>query len=307
MPQQPTSTFGSRQLSDMVAAVYAGIRRKSTDPLQGLDNASIKSYIAKWDCFFVEAARWNFQGYQRTKIIQHFSRTTVQSDFAANAAYIDLTDNTGGTAAGGRISINRDEIDYTAMNAPNVGHSITISAADGAFTPDIGHVAGELVEFLMPAPADLARPGVMWAMQAGGNSSGSKFYPQDWRNNYAPRSQTYFYKNGYFYLPEGYMTANFQCNYWRKGFKVTKDDDYMQCPEKWDNFVKFCAIAECHLILKEYAEATKMYKLAGAPTDDDAEPIGLLQTAMAEDAEQTDDPDDTFMPDVAYLNVPNMP
>jgi hypothetical protein len=189
-------------------------------------------------------------------------------------------------------------VDYTAKDNPNVGYSVTI----GTKTPDVAHSSGELVEFLVALPSNCGKAGELWYM-ASGNSAGTRLKHLDWREDYWPMSGSYTTKDNYLYLPAGYSSTNLQLQYWKKGMKVVEGDS-LQCPEKWDNFVKWCAMADILMNLKEYAEATKLYAMAGAPTENNLNPIGLIQSAASQDAQQTDSQFETFDPEVTVLDLP---
>ena len=300
---QPTTQFGNTTLSAMRLIVYKGLRRESSDPVQGLDQTSMNAYINKWDAFFKEYARWNFQGFRKTKIVQWKQSNTVYSNFTTAATYIDITSNANAAADGGRISINRDEIDYSAKDTPNSGKSVTVSTATDALGIDVNHDAGEIVEFLTAVPADFNKPGEIWLMNTSGNSAGQKLKHKDQRDRYWPLAGTYYYHNGYLYLPQGTPSQNMQLHYWSKGMKLVNDGDNLQTPEKWQDFVKYCAMAECYIALKEFAEADKLFELAGAPTKNNPEPTGLLQFAVAQDAIQTDSQDEIFEPEQVPQNL----
>lgn len=299
---QPTTAFGNRSLEDMRNLVYAGIRRKSTDPLTGLSATFVNGYIAKWDAFFVDAARWNFDTFKRQKMIAFKSGTSIYSAYTSGDAYIELTDNTNAASGGGRISINGDLVDYSAKDTPTSGKSITLTAAgDGVYTPDIDHVAGERVEFLVEAPSDLGKPGEIWVVPSGGIAT-AKFTHKSWREMPIPRGRYYTYLDGFLIFPQNLNSMTLQLHYWKKGLKLASGEN-LQTPEKWDDFVKYAAMAECYIITKEFDKAAEMFALAGAPTPGNPDPIGLLQHAMAEDAEQTDSEDDVFIPDLGSYHL----
>lgn len=277
----------------MRAAVYAEIRRKSTDPITGINSDSINDYIAKWDAFFVNAARWNFQGFRKTKIVQHVTATTLYSALATSDLYAELTTNAT-IPTSGRMCINRDEIDWSAKDSPTSGRSVTISTATDALTADIAHSAGEIVEFLVPVPSDFGKPGEVWLMNSSGNSGGSRLVHRDWRSRYWPLTGTYFHKDGYLYMPANTATQYMQLSYWKKGMKLASDSESLQTPEKWDNFVRWCAAAQCHMTLGQFKQADELFKRAGVNIDGNLQNVGLLQTAISEDAQQTDSENEIF-------------
>lgn len=299
---QPTTAFGNSTRATIRAAVYAGIRRLSSDPVQGLSTSDVNGYIAKWDAFFVDSARWNFQGFKKTKIVEYWGRTTLYSALATSDTYIELTSNAS-IPTSGRVSINRDEIDYSGKNTPTSGRSITISTATDALGVDVSHIAGEYVEFLTATPSDFGKPGVIWVMSSSGNSAGSRLRPMDTREQYWPRSGYYFYNAGYLYLPEGYSNSRLQLHYWRKGMKLNSDTDNLQTPEKWESFVIWCSMAECYIRLSEFDKSTKLFNMAGVNLEGNVLSSGLLIDAISLDAEQSDDYE-VFEPSTTYLDLP---
>ncbi|MBX4215331.1 hypothetical protein KW797_00050 [Candidatus Parcubacteria bacterium] len=283
--------------------VYAGIRRKATDPLAGLSATFVNQYIAKWDCFFVDYARWNLPTFKKQKVVNYYSGTSIYSALTTSALYAELTDNTYAASGGGRISVNGDLIDYSAKDTPTSGKSVTISTATGALTADIAHVAGERVEFLVPVPSDFGKPGEMWFMNAGSKAS-SKLSHKDWRDSPIPIGRFYTFHDGYLILPQNLSTQNFQLHYWKKGLKAVASDS-LQCPEQMDDVVKYGAMAECYLITKEFDMAAKMFKLAGLPNplDPGADMNGLLQYYAGLNAEQTNSGDEVFIPELGSLHM----
>lgn len=299
---QPTTAFTYTSLEDMRARVYAGIRRKSTDPLAGLSQSSINEYIAKWDAYFVDYARWNFPGFKRQRQVNFKSGTTLGSAVSAGDAVAELTSNANAESGGGRISINGDLVDYTAKDTPNSGTSITTSTT-APFAIDVDHAAGLRVEFLIPVPSDFGIPGEMFYIYSGSVSS-SKLTHVDWRMATHPLGQTYTHHDGYLLLPQNLSTQVFQLHYWKKGFKVIAGDD-LQTPAKWDDIVKYAAMGECYIITKEFELASNMFKLAGVPNpiDPGESPNGLLQHAAGLDAEQTDSRDEVFLAELGSYHL----
>lgn len=298
---QPTTAFSHKTLEDMRNLVYAGIRRKSSDPLTGLSQSFVDGYIAKWDAYFVDAAKWNFDTFKRQKIVAFKSGTTLGEDWDSGDLYLELDDNTDASATGGRVLINGDLVDYTAKGTPNAATSITISTATGALTPDVSHVEGERVEYLIPAPSDFGKPGEMWFQQSGSKAT-SKLVHRDWREMPIPIGRFYTYHDGFLILPQNMNEQNFQLHYWKKGMKPVAGDS-LQTPAKHDDFVRYCAMAECYIVTKEMDKANEMFALAGAPTPNNPQPVGLLQQAIADDSEQTDSRDEVFEPDLGSYHM----
>lgn len=297
---QPTTVFGNKTLEAMRNLVYAGIRRKASDPLAGLSATFVDGYIAKWDAYFVDYARWNFDTFKRQRIVAFKSGTTLADDLDLGDTSALLTSNDNASASG-RISINGDLIDYTGVDTPTAGQSITLATAAGTQTPDIDHVTGERVEFLIAAPSDFGKPGEMWYMHAGAKAS-DKILHRDWRDMPIPIGRFYTYHDGYLILPQNLNAQNFQLHYWKKAMKPVAGDS-LQTPERHDDFVRYCAMAECYIIMKDFDEANKMFALAGAPTPNNPEPIGILQHAVAHDAEQTNSVDEVFIPDLGTFHM----
>mgnify|MGYP006931607560 CR=1 FL=1 len=277
----------------MRAAVYAEIRRKNTDPVTGINADSINDYIAKWDAFFVNAARWNFQGFKKIKIVEHWTATTLYEDFEVGDTYAELTTNAN-IPNSGRMSINRDEVDYTAKDTPTSGKSVTISTATDALTQDVDHDDGEIVEFLTPVPSDFGKPGEIWLMNVSGNSGGSKMKHVDWRDRYWPLTGTYTHKEGYLYLPANTPSVQMQLNYWKKGMKLTSDSESLQTPEKWDNFVRWASAAQAHMTLGQTKQANDLFSAAGVSIYGEVLNSGLLNLAIGEDSSQSDSLDEVF-------------
>ena len=159
------------------------------------------------------------------------------------------------------------------------------------------------MEYLVAAPDDFGKPGEMWLMDDSGNVGGAPMTHQDWRGRYAPSSGRYFYKDGYIYLPHGTPASRLQLNYWKKGMKLSADADNLQTPQNYEDFVKWCAMAECYIALKEFDEADKMFALAGVTINGDIEPVGLLTTAMGRDSVQTDSENEIFEAAPVPLNA----
>lgn len=298
---QPTTSFSNRTLEAMRNLVYAGIRRKSTDPLTGLSAPFVNEYIARWDAFFVDYARWNFSTFKRQKMVSFKQGTTLADDLDTADVSALLTDNTNAETGGGRISINGDLIDYTAKNTPTSGQSITMASVAGTLTPDVDHVEGERVEFLLAAPTDFGKPGEMWFVPNGGRATG-KLTHRDWRSMPIPTGRFYTFHDGYLILPQNLSSQNFQLHYWKKGMKPVVGDS-LQTPEQYDDFVRLCAMAECHIVMKEFDKANELFARAGAPTPNNPEPIGIIQWAASRDAEQTNSEDEVFIPDLGSSHM----
>lgn len=288
---QPTADFGNRSVAAMRSKVYAGIKRKSTDPLSGLSTTSIDDYIATWDAYFCDYARWTFR--RTSKMLLYWGRTTLYDALATDDTYIELTTNAD-IPASGRLAINQDEIDYTDKNTPTSGRSVLIATAADAKTPDVSHVAGEEVNFLVAAPEDFGKPGELWYGDSV-NPCRSKLQHLDNRQFPWPPTGRYFFNDGYFYLPKGMQTARLFAVYYKKAKKPAAGDD-LQTPEKYDRFVYLCAMAECYKVMGNDSKANELFLDAGVPTLSNSDPVGILQTAAANDAEQTDSLDDIFVP-----------
>lgn len=300
---QPSTAFGYRTVEDMRNLVYAGIRRKSTDPLTGLSASFVNGYIAKWDKFFVDYARWNLPTFKRQKIVAFKSGTALGDDWDSGDLTLELSSNANAAAGGGRVSVNGDLVDYTAKGTPNASASITISTATGALTPDVSHVTGERVEFLVPVPSDFGKPGEMFYMQAGAKAT-NKLTHRDWREYPIPTGRYYTFHDGYLILPQNLNTQNFQLHYWKKGLKPVNGDS-IQTPEEMDDVVRYAAMAECYIVTKEHDKAAEMFKMAGVPNplDPMAQLNGLLQYYAGINAEQTDSTDEVFVPDLGSLHM----
>jgi len=300
---QPATDFGNKTLAAMRLLVYEGIRRKSTDPLAGLQAASVNSYIAKWDAFFVDYARWNLATFKMQKMVEYKTGTTLLSSWASGDLYLELTSNANAASGGGRVSVNGDLIDYSAKGTPTALTSLTISTVAGKLTPDVSHVTGERLEFLVAAPADMGKPGNIWFAQAGSKAT-FKLSHRSWLEMPIPTGRYYTYHDGFFLFPQNLTTQNLQLHYWKKGLKLV-DGDSLQTPEKWDDVVRYGAIAECALITKEYDVADSMFARAGLPNprQPGSELNGILQWAAGMDSVQTDSNDEVFTPDLGSLHM----
>lgn len=295
---QPTTAYGNRSLVDMRNLVYAKIRRNSSDPLSGLSQSYVDEYIAKWDAYVVDYARWNWPGFKKRKLVSYKSGTTVKTAFVTGDATFDLTDNTNASASGGRLAINGDFIDYSGKDSPNAGESVTVSTVTDALGIDVDHSAGERVEFLVPVPSDFGKPGEIWLGNTG-QAPHSKLKHKDMRANPKPLGLTYFVDDDYLILPDNLTTGNLLLHYWKKGLKAV-DGDELQTPQKWDEIVLLGAMAECKLVMGENDKYSELMAAAGLPNvyEPGADLDGLLQFAAGLDSEQTDSEDEIFEADL---------
>jgi hypothetical protein len=288
---QPTQNFGNRSVAAMRTQVYAGLKRSPDDPVSGIGASYLNHHIAVWDAYFCDYTKWTFR--RTSKVIENWGRTVLHSALATTDLYAELSSNAN-IPSSGRFLINGDEIDYSAKDDPTAGKSVTISTAAGAKTPDVSHVAGEEVNFLVTAPADFGKPGELWRGNSA-NPFGQKLTHLDYREwSYAPAGH-YFYNDGYFYLPRGIPTGRLYAVYYKKAMKLG-ENDHLQTPEKFDRFVYLCAMAECYKVLGDDDKANTLFLEAGVPTPSNADPVGILQVYAADDAEQTDSLDDIFIP-----------
>lgn len=286
---QPTTAFGNRSVADMQTLIYGKLRRKSSDPLSGLSASFLTEYIATWDAYFFDFARWTFA--RTSKIVNLVAGDSLSSAITTASATFVITSSSKLTAGGGRVSIQQDEIDYSSAS----GATATVSAVTGAKGIDVSHASGSLVDFLIPIPTDFGKTGEVWVGTAS-NPGSAKLIHQDYRSNTWPLYPYYFVNNGYLYFPRNLSQTHAQLVYYKKAFKAASTDD-LQTPRKWDNFVLYCALAEAHQTLGNTGEADYYFKLAGVPTPSTPDPVGILQMAVSEDAEQTDSRDDIFIPE----------
>lgn len=274
----------------MRALVRAKLRRKSTDPLSGLSDTFLNEYIATWDAYFIDHAKWTFR--RASKIVSIVAGDQLNGAITTASPTFAIDSSSKLTATGGRVSIEGDEIDYSSAS----GATATVSAATGAKGIDVSHADNALVDFLIPYPSDFGKPGELWVGDAA-DPARVKLTHVPYSRRAWPLFPNYASNDGYLYLPRNLAHTRGYLAYYRKAFKTGASED-LQTPRQWDNFVLWCVMAECLQVEGKTSEADYYFNLAGIRTPRmQEEPAGILQAAEAEDAEQTHSDDEFFMPD----------